>query len=90
MASATTTRGSASGKVTVAILAIIGIVALVAAILYFAEPAKSLPSVLGTITSPASRANQHRSLRGVISLVVGLIFLVAAGFIGWRGKSASR
>lgn len=91
MASATTTRGLSSGKLTgVVIVAVIGIVALIAAILYFTEPAKSLPSILGTITSPASRASAHRTLRGVVALVVGVVLFVAAGIAGWRGKSATR
>lgn len=91
MASATTARGMSSGKMTgVIIVAVIGLVALVAGILYFAEPAKSLPSFLGTITAPASRAAAHRTLRGVVSLAVGVVLLVAAGIVGWRGKSASK
>lgn len=81
--------GSAAGKIVAIILAIIAVVAIIAAIMYFTEPAKSLPSVLGTITQPASRADAHRSLRGVVSIVVGVILLVAAGITAWMGRSRS-
>lgn len=82
-------RGWSAGRVvTVVVLAIIAIVAIVAAVLYFTEPAKSLPSVLGTITHPASRASAHRTLRGGITLVVAVVFLVAAVLAGKMGRSA--
>jgi hypothetical protein len=71
-----------------AILAVIGIVAIIAAALYLSEPAKSLPSLLGTITSPAARANAKRSLRGEVSLAFGVICLIVAGITAWRGKAA--
>ncbi|HET9081501.1 MAG TPA: DUF4345 family protein [Trebonia sp.] len=90
MASATAVRGSSSGKVALIILAVIGIVAIIVGALYMAEPAKSLPSILGTITSPASRADAHRSLRGAVSLGFGVVCLVAAGIVAWRGKASSK
>lgn len=90
MATATTARGKSSGKTTgMVILAVIGLVAVIAGVMFLTEPAKSLPSILGTITSPASRANAHRSLRGEVSLAFGVICLGVAGFFAWRGKSAS-
>ena len=83
--------GSSPAKIaTVAILAIIAVLAIIAGILYLTEPAKSLPSVLGTITSPASRANAHRSTRGIVAIVVGVIFLVATGFATRLRRSAAR
>lgn len=88
MSSYSAASGRSSGKTIAAvILLIIGVLALVAGIIYFVEPAKSLPSILGTITHPASRANAHRSLRGIIAVVVGVICLVAAWFVGRRGTS---
>lgn len=81
---------SPAQKTTVAVLAVIAVLALVAAIIYFAEPARSLPSVLGTITHPASRANAHRSLRGWIALVVAVICVAAAGFASRQGRSVPR
>lgn len=90
MTYASGSSGSSPGKIAiVAILAIIAVLAIIAGILYFAEPAKSLPSVLGTITSPASRANAHRSTRGIVAIVVGVIFLAAAGFATRMRRSAA-
>jgi hypothetical protein len=63
------------------ILVVIAVVAAVAAIMYFTEPAKSLPGLLGTITHPAARANAHRSLRAAISLVIAVVCLIAAWFV---------
>lgn len=91
MATASRTRGWSPGKTTlVAVLAILAVLAIIAGIMYFMEPAKSLPSVLGTITSPASRANAHRPARGWAAIVVGLILLAAAGITSRTGRSASR
>lgn len=79
---------SPAQTIAVIILVVIGILAIIAAIMYFAEPAKSLPSILGTITHPASRASKHRPARGAVALIVGLICLVAAWFVGRRSTSA--
>jgi uncharacterized membrane protein len=76
-------RSRSSAKViTLAVLVIIAILAIIAGVLYLTEPARSLPSVLGTITSPASRAGAHRDARGGVSLAVGVILLLVAYFIG--------
>jgi hypothetical protein len=72
--------------ILVIILVIIAVVAIVAAIIFFTEPAKSLPSILGTITHPASRASAHRTTRAVVALAVGVVCLVAAGFVGVMGR----
>jgi amino acid permease len=69
----------------VIILVIIAILAIIAGILYLTEPAKSLPSVLGTITQPASRADVHRTLRGWVSLVIAVILLGVAWFTARAG-----
>jgi len=84
-------RGWSPAKVTtVAVLAVIAVLALVAAIIYFTEPARSLPSVLGTVTHPATRASAHRSLRGWISLVVAVICVVAAALVSRQGRPGPR
>jgi len=75
--------GRSSGKVIiVVVLVIVALLAIIAGIMYFAEPAKSLPSILGTITHPPGRANAHRPIRGTAALVVGVVLLVAAWFAG--------
>jgi hypothetical protein len=91
MADATQARGSSAGRTTVVtVLTIIAILAIIAGIIYLAEPAKSLPSMFGTITHPASRANAHRSTRGWVAIVVGVIFLVAAGLGLRMGRSTAK
>lgn len=76
-------------RVAVAILVIIAILAIIAGILYFAEPARSLPGILGTITHPPSRANADRPLRGAVSIVIAVVCLVAAWLVG-RPRARSR
>ena len=92
MAYANASGRSTGRMVIVAVLAVIAILAVVAGIMYFTEPAKSLPSILGTITSPASRASEHRSTRGAIALGVGVVCLIAAvvaAFSSRKGKAAA-
>jgi hypothetical protein len=83
--------GRSTGRtITAIVLAIIGIIAVIAAILYFTEAAHSLPSILGTLKHPpnsVTRANSHRSLRGAVAIIVGVILLAGAGFAyAWKGK----
>ena len=80
--------GRSPGRMIVSVvLMIIAILLIIAAVLYFTEAAKSLPSVLGTITHPAHRANEKRTLRGVISLIVGIVLLGAGVFaFVWKPK----
>jgi multisubunit Na+/H+ antiporter MnhB subunit len=71
--------------ITAAILAIIGLLAIVAAIIYLTVAAKSLPSFLGTLHHAAG----HRSLRGIVALLVGLVLIGAAGWIAYYKPPAS-
>ncbi len=68
-----------SKRITAAILAVLALVAIVAAIIYFTVAAKSLPSILGTLHHAAG----HRSLRGIVALLVGLVLLGAAAWIAF-------
>ena len=80
--------GRLSGPTVItAVLVIIAVLAIIAGILYFAEPAKSLPSILGTITHPPRRANADRPLRGTVALVAGAACLVAAWLVTRHRKS---
>lgn len=91
MTDASRTHGWSTGRIAaVVILVIIAVLAAIAAIMYFTEPARSLPSVLGTITHPASRAGAHRTTRGVAAVVVGVACLAAAGLAGRMGRSSPR
>lgn len=82
-------RRSPARIIIAVVLVILGILAIIAAILYFTEPAHSLPSVLGQITKPPHRADAHRTLRGVGALVVGIV-LLAAGVFGFVWKPKDR
>ena len=73
-----------------AVLSVIAVLAIIAAVLYFTEPARSLPSVLGTITHPASRADSHRSTRGAAAIAVAVVLLIAAGVTAWMGRTSRR
>lgn len=84
-------RGRSTGRMTaVVVLVIIAVLAIIAAILFFTEPARSLPSILGAISHPASRASAHRTTRGWIALAVGVVCLVAAGFASRTGRPSPR
>jgi Na+/H+ antiporter NhaD/arsenite permease-like protein len=87
-AAARQSGGRSTGRVAAAaVLGIIAILCIIAAILYFSEPAHSLPSILGAIKSPKGRANEHRSVRGIGALVVGVVLLAGAWFsYAWKSK----
>ena len=90
MSSARAAGARSPGKtIAMVVLVIIAVLAIIAGVIYLIEPAKSLPSVLGTITSPASRADTNRPLRGAGALVIGVLCLGGAWLVN-RGGSASR
>ena len=60
---------------TAAVIAVLGVLAIVAAVIYFTTGANSLPSILGQVHDYTG----HRSKRGIAALVVGIVLLVAAG-----------
>lgn len=59
------------------LLGLIGLVLIVIAIIYFAEPAKSLPGFMGHIDG----ATVHRTKRAAAALVLGIVSLAAAGYV---------
>ena len=65
-------------------LAIIGVLCIAVAIVYFAEPAKSLPSFY-----PGHQAgsNHHHTAHGIVALIVGLVGLVGAWIGAGKLKS---
>jgi amino acid permease len=74
---------SSSKWIVVAVLAVIGVLAVIVSVIYFTEAAKSLPSILGTL----HRTTSHRTLRGIISLLVGLVLLGASGWLAYYKPS---
>ena len=85
-------RRSTGRVVVAAVLVVVAILCIIAAILYFSEPAKSLPSVLGAIKYTGhnyTRSHSHRSVRGIVAIVVGVICLAGAWFsFSWKSKDA--
>jgi len=66
-----------TGRTVLAVLlGIIALLFIVVAIIYLAEPAKSLPSFLGHINGSSG----HHPLRAAGSFVIGIIFAVGAWF----------
>ena len=60
---------------------IIGILAVVAAVIYFAEPAHSLPSFFpGHVSASSSEAAHHHTKHGIAALVVALACFAFAWF----------
>ena len=91
MTEASQAPGRSTARMTaVVVLAIIAVLAVIAAIMYFTEPARSLPSILGTITQPAARATAHRTTRGGIALAVGVVCLAAAGLASRMARPSPR
>jgi len=66
-----------------AILLILGVLALIAAILYFTVEAKSLPSILGQLHGYTG----HRSKRGIGAVVIAVVLLAGGlGVLRWHAK----
>jgi uncharacterized membrane protein YidH (DUF202 family) len=69
--------GSAAGRRPLAIiLAIIGILAIIAGIMYIAGAANSIHFMVGSVHKG------HHQIRAAVSFVVGVILLIAAYFTG--------
>jgi preprotein translocase subunit SecY len=71
-------RERSSGRTLLAVLfGIIAVIGIVVAIIYLAEPAKSLPSF---IPGHIAGSSGHHPLKATGSFVVGIIFAVGAWF----------
>ena len=90
--SSVSASGKSSGKTIIAIvLVVLAVLLVIAAIIFFVEPAHSLPSFMGKITHPPaslSRANGSRPLHGAAALVAAIVCLVAAFFVNRSNKGA--
>ena len=62
-----------------AVLGVIGLLVLIAAIIYFTVPAHSLPSILGPCHSTTCTVtNVKRKRRGEAALAIGIVLWVVA------------
>jgi uncharacterized membrane protein HdeD (DUF308 family) len=81
---------STGRTVGAAVLVVVGIICIIAAILYFTTKADSLPSILGAIKYNGhnyTRSHSTRSVRGIVTIIVGVICLVGAWFsFAWKTK----
>ena len=79
--------GSSTGRtVSAVVLGVIALLFIVAGILYLAEPAGSLPSIMGQIKGSSG----HHPLRAAGSLIVGVVFAVGAWFaLKYKGKTVT-
>jgi Na+/H+ antiporter NhaD/arsenite permease-like protein len=69
---------------------VLGVVLVIVAIIYFVEPAHSLPSFFpGHVSASSAEANHHHSKHGIAALVVALACFAFAWFqTGPKTKSA--
>jgi hypothetical protein len=67
-----------------AAIVVVGLLALAAGVIYLTVEAKSLPSFMGKISGDPA----HRSLRGIVALIVGV--LLVAGVAGLRAYGPGR
>jgi uncharacterized membrane protein HdeD (DUF308 family) len=58
------------------VLVVLGILALVAGVIYLVEPIHSLPSFL---PGHALHGQGHHHIRGYIAIAVGIVLLILAG-----------
>jgi hypothetical protein len=70
----------------VAVLVVLGLLAVAAAVVYFAVPAHSLPSFLGTLHG----VKAHRTRRGTVALIVGIVLWVLAAALYFAGSRGAR
>ena len=82
--SSASTSGASSGRGPLAIiLAVIGILGIIAGILYLSGAANSLHFMVGSVHKG------HHQVRAIVSLVVGVAFLIGA-FIAWSRPASGK
>ena len=65
------------------VLGVLGLLALVVAIIYFSVPAHSLPTFLG----PLNRVQAHRKRRGEAAIALAVVLGVIAGIVYLRRQA---
>ena len=68
-----------------ALLAVVGLALIVVAVIYFAEPAGSLPSFF---PGHLAGSNHHHTTHGIAALIVGLVGVVGAWMSAGKKKAA--
>jgi drug/metabolite transporter (DMT)-like permease len=74
---------AAQRVLAISLVIVIGVLAVIAGVIYLTVEAKSLPSFLGQLHNDTA----HRSLRGIIALVVGAVLLAGgSAMIAYRPR----
>lgn len=88
MSTVTESGTRSSGKrIGALILAIVGILLVILALIYMTTAAGSLPSF---IPGHVNGSTGHHPLRIGVALVVGLVLLAGAWWLGFSGKKSAR
>ncbi len=88
MSTVTESGTRSSGKrIGALILAIVGILLIILALIYVTTAAGSLPSF---IPGHLNGSTGHHPLRAGVALIVGLILLGGAWWLGFSGKKSAR
>jgi hypothetical protein len=72
-------------RLVAVVLVVVGILAIVAGIIYLVEPIHSLPSFF---PGHAAHGNTHHHIRGYIAIIVGIILLIIAVVAGRSRRRA--
>lgn len=77
-------------KLIIPASAVVGVLLIVVAVIYFVEPAHSLPSFFpGHVSAASSEAKHHHTKHGIAALVVALALFAFAWFqTGPKSQSA--
>jgi hypothetical protein len=84
VSSASTSGGFSSRRALAAILALIGVLLIIAGILYVSGTANSIHFMVGSVH------HGHHQVRAAVSFVGGIILLVVAWFVARSGPSSQR
>ena len=76
---------SGSARIIGIVVLVLGILALVAGVIYFTVPAHSLPALLGKLPNVSA----HRTKRGIVAAIAGAVLVIAAGITLARSRRAA-
>jgi len=78
---------TAASRSLVIILVVLGVLAVAAGIIYYVEPAKSLPAFF---PGHSTHLKGHRTTRGLAGIIVGAVLLIIAVIIARVGRRSFR
>lgn len=77
------------GRAVLMALFIAGFVLFVVGVLYLITPVEALPAFLGGIQREGLQADAYRTKRADVALIVGVLFLIASGWLFARSAARS-